>query len=77
MRIDWTKYREVIAEFENEKIQYMIHDCVDKYLFVDVPEVRERAVSELLSLGILIDEPTLGQPRNIVEPFNFMGNDRA
>lgn len=74
MRIDWVKYREVIADFENERIQFMIHDCVERYLFTDMPEVRDRAITELTNLEILVE---IEKPKNIVEPFNFMGNDRA
>ena len=75
MKINWDKYKEVIADIESERIQDMIHQCVERYLFMDMDDIRVRASVELKSLGLLEeDHPII---RNIVEPFNFTGDGRA
>ena len=80
MKINWDTYREVLAGFESQDIQTQISRLVDNYIFANGLDINERSysvsVSELKRLGILVEDQD-PPVRSIVEPFNFMGNDRA
>ncbi len=77
MKIDYIKLKElntqsVTTSGEYLSCYYLIQQGVERYLNGDtISEVYKKF---LMEVGVLINEPE--ERKNIVEPFNFMGNDR-
>lgn len=81
MKINWVRYQQCILEMRTNdstnKIAEIIHEMVKTYLFLDSNDVQiSKCVLELKQLGILIPTETTPteERRNIVQPFNFMGD---
>lgn len=70
MKIDWSKYQEVISNMRSTEMEHIIHDMVKDYLH---DHYSGNIIKELKHLGILTEETE----KQIVKPFNFMDNDRS
>jgi hypothetical protein len=78
MKIDYLKLKELNREAVTESGEYLscyylIQQGVERFLNGDtISEVYKKF---LMEVGVLINESE--ERKNIVEPFNFMGNDRS
>lgn len=77
MKIDYEKLKELNKEALTESGEmlscyYLIQSGIERYLAGET--ITEDCKKFLIDVGVLINESE--ERKNIVEPFNFMGNDR-
>lgn len=80
-KINWDIYRQCVSNLNTPEHREVIHEMVRHYLFISVVDLTNtNCFQELLNMGILESMENQATPteerRNIVQPFNFMGNDR-
>lgn len=74
MRIDWTQLQNIMSSFSDD-VKNHVSILVHEYL---VGTQTQTIKDELMSLGILVDNPTpinISERRTIVQPFNFVSNN--
>jgi hypothetical protein len=75
-RINWEVYRTFVGNLTTTEHRDVVHEMVKNYLYTNQDDfVNSACVRELVHIGILqhTEIPT-EERRNIVQPFNFMGN---
>lgn len=75
-KINWDTYRAFVGNLTTTEHRDVVHEMVKNYLYMHHEDLdNSTCVKELLHTGILqkIENPT-EEKRNIVQPFNFMGD---
>lgn len=70
MKIDWSKYKEVVANTASTEMEHIIHHMVRGYLDSQATAIQ---IEELKSLGILVSTE---EEKKVEKPFSFLNNDR-
>lgn len=75
-KINWEAYRTFVGNLTTTEHRDVVHEMVKNYIYTNPDDFgNSTCVKELVYMGILtpIETPT-EERRNIVQPFNFMGN---
>ena len=75
-KINWDVYRTFVGNLTTTEHRDVVHEMVKNYMYMHHEDISNSiCVKELLHIGILqqVENPT-EERRNIVQPFNFMGD---
>lgn len=75
-KINWDVYRTFVGNLTTVEHRDVVHEMVKNYMYMHTDDLaNSNCIKELVYIGILepVENPT-EERRNIVQPFNFMGN---
>lgn len=79
MKVNFEKIKEInlscIQGSDTLPCYWLIQQGIERYLYANHEPLSEQHKNFLIEMGVL--EETQEESKKIVEPFNFMGNDRS